>query len=29
LSIFVGLVGAAIPSVLVWRVDIVRSLRWN
>ena len=29
LSLFVGLVGAAIPSVLVWRVDIVRGLRWN
>jgi len=29
LSAVVGLVGAAIPSVLVWRVDIVRGLRWN
>lgn len=28
LSAVVGLVGAAIPSVLVWRVDIVRGLRW-
>ncbi len=29
LSIVVGLVGAAIPSVLVWRIDIVRGLRWG
>ena len=29
LSIFVGLVGAAIPSILVWRIDIVSGLRWE
>ena len=29
LSVVVGLVGAAIPSVLVWRVDIVSGLRWD
>ena len=29
LSVFVGLVGAAIPSVLVWRIDIVRGLKWS
>lgn len=29
LSFFVGLVGAAIPSVLVWKIDIVSGLRWE
>lgn len=29
LSVFVGLVGAAIPSVLVWRINIVSGLRWE
>lgn len=29
LSVFVGLVGAAIPSILVWRIDIVSGLRWE
>lgn len=29
LSGFVGLVGAAIPSVLVWRLNIVEGLRWE
>ncbi len=29
LSLFVGLVGAAIPSILVWRIDIVRGLKWS
>ena len=29
LSVVVGLVGAAIPSVLVWRIDIVRGLKWS
>ncbi len=29
LSIFVGFVGAAIPSVLVWRINIVKGLRWE
>ena len=29
LSVLVGLVGAAIPSILVWRIDIVSGLRWN
>lgn len=29
LSFFVGLVGAAIPSVLVWRLHIVEGLRWE
>lgn len=29
LSFFVGLVGAAIPSVLVWRLNIVEGLRWE
>ena len=29
LSVLVGLIGAAIPSVLVWRIDIVRGLKWS
>lgn len=29
LSVVVGLIGAAIPSVLVWRIDIVRGLKWS
>lgn len=29
LSIFVGLVGAAIPCILVWRINIVTGLRWE
>lgn len=29
LSVVVGLIGAAIPSVLVWRIDIVEGLKWN
>lgn len=29
LSFLVGLIGAAIPSVLVWRLNIVEGLRWE
>ncbi|MBQ7528764.1 ABC transporter permease [bacterium] len=29
LSVFVGVVGAAIPSVLVWKINIVNGLRWE
>ncbi len=29
LSVFVGLVGAAIPCFIIWRLDIVRALRWD
>ena len=29
LSIFVGLVGAAIPSILVWHINIVSGLRYE
>ena len=29
LSLLVGLVGAAIPSILVWRLQIISGLRWE
>jgi hypothetical protein len=29
LSAFVGVVGAAIPAVVVWRLKIVDGLRWD